>query len=176
MRAAVVYESMFGNTAAIAEAIGRGLRSVGVEVTVAPFDAFAPATVIDLDLLVVGAPTHARGLSHETTGETALQDEQDVYDGTTPEPGIRDWLEDLPEGAGRAAVAFDTRRHGPKILTGAAGKTIENKLELGGFQMAAEHESFLVTKDNALDDGEEARAEAWAADLGGVLETILQQR
>jgi flavodoxin len=175
MRAAVVYESMYGNTAAVAEAIARGLRGTGMEVTVAPFESFAPSQIVDLDLLAVGAPTHAHGLSHHATRETAREDEQNRFEGASPEPGIRDWLEDLPDGAGRASVAFDTRLHGPKLLTGAASKTIESKLEDAGFQIAAPAESFLVTKENTLVDGEEARAEAWAADMGGLLETVLEQ-
>ena len=170
----MISESTSGNTAAIAEAIGRGLRTAGLEVTVAAFGAFAPAGVIDLDLLVVGAPTRDHGLARESSRETSDQEEQDIFVGTTPEPGIRDWLEDLPDGAGRAAVAFDTRGHGLKLLTGSAGKTIESKLEFGGFQIAAEHESFLVSKDDTLDEGEEARAESWAAETGGLLESLLE--
>ena len=175
MRAAVIYESLYGNTAAIAEAIGRGLRATGMEVTVSPFDRYAPSQIVDLDLVVVGAPTHAHGLSHHATRETARSDEQNRFDGATPEPGLRDWLHDLPDGAARASVAFDTRLHGPKLLTGSAAKTIEGKLEDHGFQIAAPAESFLVTKDNTLDDGEEARAAAWAADMGGLLETVLEE-
>ena len=175
MRAAVVYESLYGNTASIAEAIGRGLRSTGMEVTVAGFDAFSPSQVVDLDLLIVGAPTHAHGLSHHATRETARDDEQNRFEGATPEPGLRDWLHDLPDGAARASVAFDTRLHGPKLLTGSAAKTIESKLEDHGFQVAAPAESFEVTKENTLAAGEEARAEAWAADMGSLLETVLDE-
>lgn len=175
MRAAVVYESTDPNTTTIAQAIGRGLGSAGIDVTVASFDAFAPASVIDLDLLAVGAPTHGRGLGRDGA-ETTDEQEQKVFDGSAPEPGIRDWLEDLPDGAGRAAVAFDTRRHGPTILTGAAGKAIASKLESAGFQMAAEHESFLLSKDDTLGSGEEARAVAWAAEIGALLESLLEER
>jgi flavodoxin len=175
MRAAVVYETMRGNTAAIAEAIGRGLRSTGMDATVTSFDGFAPSKVVDLDLLVVGAPTQSHGLGRDAGDDTTAEEEQRVFEGSAPEPDIREWLEDLPDGAGRAAVAFDTRRHGPKFLTGSAARTIESKLEFGGFQIAGEPESFLVTKDERLDDGEEARAEAWAADLGAVLTQVLQR-
>jgi flavodoxin len=66
MRALVVYESMFGNTQAIANAIVQGLsgrmRVEALEVGV------APATIDDdVALLVVGGPTHAFGLSRPQT-------------------------------------------------------------------------------------------------------------
>ena len=56
MRALVIYESMFGNTQQVAQAIGEGLALIlsadVVEV------GHAPATVpVDVSLLVVGGPT-----------------------------------------------------------------------------------------------------------------------
>jgi flavodoxin len=175
MRAAVVYESADANTATVAEAIGRGLRGTGMDVEIEPFDRYGPSRIVDLDLLVVGAPTREHGLTHHVTYEQAPEGEQDRFAGTSPEPGLRDWLEDLPDGAGRASVAFDTRMQGLKLLTGSAGRTIENKLEDAGFQIATPAESFLVTKEDALVDCEEARAEAWAADTGGLLESVLEE-
>ena len=66
MKALVVYESMFGNTRHIAEAIAEGLRpSITTELVRA-----RDAGDIDLDdvrLVVVGAPTHEHGLSREHT-------------------------------------------------------------------------------------------------------------
>ena len=58
MRIAVIYESIYGNTGAIAHAIADGLRAHG-DVTLEPADDQA---FMDVDLLVVGAPTHAHGL------------------------------------------------------------------------------------------------------------------
>jgi flavodoxin len=173
MRAAVVYEPTGGPTAAIAEAIGQGFRDAGMDVRVASFDGFAPSDIVDLDLLAVGA--HTSGFRLRDAGDTASEDEQRVFEGSMPEPDLADWLDDLPHGAGRAAVAFDTRRHGPKVLTGSAGHSIENKLEFGGFQIAGPAESFTVSDDDVLADGEQARAEAWASDLASVLETVLEQ-
>ena len=66
----VVYESMWGNTRAVADAIARGLGpdTAVVEVTRAPAD--IPA---DVDLLVVGGPTHAFSMSRGTTRHDAAQ-------------------------------------------------------------------------------------------------------
>ena len=47
MRAFVVYESMYGNTAKIAEAIGRGLVDAGMDATVVPFNRLAVEQVVD---------------------------------------------------------------------------------------------------------------------------------
>jgi flavodoxin len=174
MRAAVVFGPATGPIESIAEAVGRGFQRAGVDVTVASFDRFAPSDVVDLDLLAVGART--RGHRLDDAGDVDPEDEQRVFEGSMPEPDLADWLEDLPDGAGRAAVAFDTRRPGPKVLTGSAARSIENKLEFGGFQIAEPGESFEADDDDAAPvDGEEARAEAWAADLATVLASVLGQ-
>jgi hypothetical protein len=173
MQAFVVYESMYGNTAKIAEAIGRGLTDAGLTVLVEPFNHVPPEQVVDADLLVVGGPTHAHGMSHEATRDTARTDDKNTYEEPGPEPGLRQWLHDLPEGAARPAATFDTRLHGPALFTGSAAKHITSRLEDRGFQIAAEPESFFVTKSNQLMDGEEARAQVWAADTARLLEQVM---
>ena len=71
MKAVVIYESMYGNTHLIANAIAEGLRAHG-EVTVVPV-AEARATVVeDADLVVVGGPTHAHGMSRTATRKGAV--------------------------------------------------------------------------------------------------------
>jgi len=66
MRAVVVYESMYGNTHQVADAIGRGLATIG-DVVVVPVADAGPALVERADLLVVGGPTHIRGMSRAST-------------------------------------------------------------------------------------------------------------
>jgi hypothetical protein len=67
MNALVVYESMFGNTQKVAQAIGEGL-STEMDVDVQEVGV-APDKIGDqVTLLVVGAPTHAFSLSRETPG------------------------------------------------------------------------------------------------------------
>jgi len=173
MQAFVVYESMYGNTERIAEAIGRGLADAGMAVRVEPFNHIPPEQVVDADLLVVGGPTHAHGMSHEATRETARTDGKNTYEDPGTEPGLRQWLRDLPEGAARPAAAFDTRLHGPALFTGSAAKHITSRLEDRGFQIAAEPESFFVTKENQLKDGEAVRAQVWATDTARLLEQVL---
>jgi hypothetical protein len=72
MRALVVFESAFGNTEKIARAINEGLTSVvptrAVEVGGAALELEG-----DVDLLVVGGPTHAFGMSRPGTRQQAAK-------------------------------------------------------------------------------------------------------
>ena len=71
MRALIVYESMYGNTRRMAEAIAEGLEAAMptrvLPVASADYDALAGA-----DLLLVGGPTHAHGMSHPATRAEAV--------------------------------------------------------------------------------------------------------
>ncbi len=71
MRAIIVYESMYGNTRQIAEAIGRVLGSAA-DVAVPPVAAAMEQPTAGWDLFVVGDPTHAHGLSPKTTRKSAV--------------------------------------------------------------------------------------------------------
>ena len=62
MRAVIVYESMYGNTRAVAETVAAELGGSAVSVADASADDLAGA-----DLLVVGAPTHAWNMSRPST-------------------------------------------------------------------------------------------------------------
>ena len=62
MRALVIYESMYGNTRAVAEAIAEGIRPVH-DVVVVPAGRAGPQVVDGATLLVVGGPTHAHGMT-----------------------------------------------------------------------------------------------------------------
>jgi flavodoxin len=72
MRAAIVYESMYGNTRRVAEAIGRRLGRTA-EVIVVPVGCADPSTVNRCNLVVVGGPTHIHGKSRTGTRRAAIQ-------------------------------------------------------------------------------------------------------
>ena len=63
------------------------------------------------------------------------------------------------------AAAFDTRMHGPAALTGRAAKSVSRLLRQHGFNVVAEPESFLVTKQDRLEPQEQDRARDWGARL-----------
>jgi hypothetical protein len=165
MKALVVYESLYGNTAAIADAIATSLRAHGHEASAGPVTAIDPVDAAGIDLLVVGGPTHVHGMSRPSTRKAAVDDEKNVYSEPTLEPGLREWLDRVPAGDGGPAAAFDTRIDKPAFLTGSAAKGIGRRLERHGFRLVASPESFFVTTENHLVDGALERAEAWAAQL-----------
>jgi hypothetical protein len=79
-------------------------------------------------------------------------------------PGLRDWFGTLGRYPVKAA-AFDTRLRGPAALTGRAAKGVARSLRAHGFELIAEPESFLVTKQDRLDAGETTRAHEWGTKL-----------
>ena len=167
MKVVVVYESMFGNTHRIADAIGAGLGTLA-EVEVVSVDEATPELVVPADLLVVGGPTHAHGMvRHASQSSAAEQAEKDDLDLDPHAEGeiLRDWFSGLPKGPGTPAAAFDTRMDINEHLSGRASKGIAKRLKGHRFNLVAAPESFLVDKANELLAGELERAEAWGRDL-----------
>src|SRR5271157_6011343 len=168
MRAVIVYESMFGNTHAIADAVGKGLAPM-LEVVVVPLAETGGARLGDADLLVVGGPTHFHGMSRKLTRKwaesTAQKPSNDLeLDHDAQGLGVRDWLASLGQGRTKVA-AFDTRFNGPAVLRGRASRVISRKLRHHGFEVVAKPESFFVTLKQHLEPGEEARAQEWSKGL-----------
>jgi flavodoxin len=170
MRAVIVYESMYGNTHLVADAVARGLER-GNEVTVIPFSTATRKLLQGADLVVVGGPTHARGMSRASTRKAAV--EQAAKPGsplrldasaTADGPGLRDWIGSLGQVSASSA-AFDTRIAGPAMVMGRASKGIAKLLERHGLTLVAPAESFFVTKDGVLRNGEEDRAQEWGKRL-----------
>lgn len=164
-QALVVYESMYGNTRAVAEAIGEGLAA-GFQVDVVPVARATGQLLERADLLVVGGPTHAHGMSRATTRASAADQAHKPGSTLTLEqeaggPGLREWFDALPATLHAKAAAFDTRIDMPALLTGRASKGIAGQLRKHHMALVADPESFLVTKDNALAPGETARAQQW---------------
>jgi len=172
MRMVVIYESMFGNTRAIATAIAEGLGPSDDVQAVRVVDADA-AILEGADLVVVGGPTHARSMSRPGTRKGAPGyvhkpgSDISLEPGADTGPGVREWLDSLDHVHANAA-AFDTRVKGPALLTGRASKAIDHRLRNHGVKVVATPESFLVDRKNHLLPGETARARAWGAQLAVV--------
>ena len=168
MHAIVVYESMYGNTRHVAEAIARGIDVSGT-VRVVPVSMAEAVSLADFDLIVVGGPTHVHGMSRASTRHSAddaatASGGDLVMEPDSTSEGVREWLATLSGTTGRAA-AFDTRLDAAPLLTGRASKGIAKMLRAAGFELITQPESFLVGKDTHLLAGEEQRAEAWGAHL-----------
>jgi flavodoxin len=167
MRALVVYESMFGNTQTVAEAVAEGLSSRLrvdlVEVGTAP-----AAIGNDVDLLVVGGPTHAFGMSRPGTRQDAAR--QAGHNVVSAGIGLREWLAGVrEEPTGVAAATFDTRVKKPH-LPGSAARAAEKRLRKLGSRVVAPSTSFYVTgTDGPLVDGEPERARQWGEKLAAEL-------
>jgi hypothetical protein len=162
MDALVVVESMFGNTRRIAEAVALGL---GERVHARVLDVADPAAAraaVDADLVVVGGPTHAFGMTRPSTRGSAVEQGATGAVGT----GLREWLDTLaPAAAGRAAAAFDTRADRPR-LPGSAAAAATRRLRRLGFAVLTRPESFRVSgTPGPLVPGEEERARVWGANL-----------
>lgn len=170
MRALVVYESAWGNTRSVAEAVAEGLRHgphaaavEAVEVGVAP-----PLAEVDVDLLVVGGPTHAFGMSKPATREDAAR--RAAGDVVSKGIGIREWLE---AGAGPvpdrlAVTTFDTHTHKPN-LPGWAGRSAARRLRRLGCRLVAPAETFEVHGyEGPLLPGELERARIWGTRLAAI--------
>src|SRR5690349_14525039 len=119
MRAVVVYESLYGNTHEVAAAIAAGVTEAqpDAQVDLLRVGEAAPEQAAAADLLIVGGPTHMRGM---TTGLSrkmgvSAEEKKDPGErhGLEPDaegPGVRDWFHGLPKTSGRrSAAAFDTR-------------------------------------------------------------------
>lgn len=175
MEIAVVFESMYGATHEVADAIAEGVAEArpGATVSCLRVGEADPGRVAAADLVIVGGPTHMRGMTSGMSRSMAVKiEEKKEHDEGRPigyglEPGaagdgLRDWFHELPKsGKGRRAAAFDTRGEGPMV--GSAAKGIAHRLESHGYELAAGPEGFLVDADGLLKAGERERARAWAA-------------
>lgn len=161
MRALVVYETMFGNTRAIAEAIAEGL-SIGATVEITDV-ADAPLEIPpEVDVLVVGGPTHVFSMSRRQTRQEALAHGAPSRE---VEYGIRGWLATLPVGGHpQDFAAFDTRVD-TRLIPGAASRSATRVARHLGFR-TTKPESFLVGGyEGPLISGELDRAREWGRQL-----------
>jgi hypothetical protein len=170
MKALVVYESMFGNTRHIAEAVAAGLRlSIPTNLWLAR-DA-GVADLDDVELVVVGGPTHAWGISSRRTRDAAaidaLKHPDHLLENASVGAGVREWLNAMKRQGCCRAVAFDTRLGKPKLLTGSAARAIQRKLHSAGFTTFDRGHSFTVTATaGPLSPGEIERAQRWGLAMG----------
>jgi hypothetical protein len=163
VKAWVIYESIFGNTKRVAEAIGEGLAG-NFDV-----DLFEVGSANNnpegVDLVVVGGPTHMLSMSRPSTRrmgreQAAKQNVRPISAG----PGIREWLDDLRHARGMAAATFDTGAGKMGLFSGgSAAKGAAKRLARKGYRMIARPEQFLIASDNErqfLRDGEHLAAKA----------------
>jgi len=164
MRALVVYQSLWGNTASVAKAVAEGIGGDTCAVTTSE----ATGELVEgLDLLVAGAPLLGFSLPTE---QMLAGIPSTTKDSPTPadvsQPPMGAWLEALPGGTG-ACAAFETRIW---WSPGSAAKALAKGLEGHGYRSIAKPAKFVVTgRYGPLKAGELDRARAWGEQLAGQL-------
>jgi len=155
MKVLIVYDSIYGNTEKIAQAIGDTLK-VQADVQVLRTGEVKPEHLEGVSLLVAGTPTHGAMVSQATTA----------------------WLKTLARNSlrGVKVAAFDTRmpvdsirpaiaRFFVKRFGYAAPRLAGSLTKLGG-ALAVPAEGFNVKDtEGPLAEGELERAKAWGARL-----------
>lgn len=159
MKALVVYESFWGNTEAIANAVAEG---IGPDARAVHTDEATPDDVARADLLVTGAPLMGFALPRESTHEQLPNDKKAPKPADVSHPTMRAWLSSLPSGQGKYAT-FETRfRWSP----GSAAGGMSRELDRLGYSPAAKRQKFLVAgMYGPMRDGEIDRARRWGAEL-----------
>ena len=157
MKAMVVYDSVFGNTEQIAQAIGNALGSPE-NVEILRVGNVKPEQLTGLKLLIVGSPTR----------------------GFRPTPAIRNLLKSIPKNGlkGVKVAAFDTRFTMDEIessvfilpilvnIFGYAAKPISDRLQKKGGELIIPPEGFFVDgTEGPLKEGELERAADWAKQI-----------
>ena len=167
MTAMVVFESMFGGTQAVAEAVAAGIASCGLTVDVVEVGRVvgdgdrAPWRAPDVLLMAVGGPTHLHGMS--TNGSrTQARSHGPTVSGLT---GIDRWLASGPDlVAGTPVAAFDTAWGTPD--SGSAARAIAERLQALSGHLVVPPMSFQVAgTTTGPSDAELERAFGWGAAL-----------
>ena len=169
MNAVVVYESHWGNTAAIAQAIADGIGpgTRALNTTEATREALA-----DVDLIVAGSPVIAFALPRDGSLHQIERDEKAPVPPDVSHPLLRTWLDNLRVRRGFGA-AFETRIWWS--LRGATG-TIESKLRSSGYERLLPGERFIVQGGyGPLREGELERARRWGAELAEALAKVMDE-
>jgi hypothetical protein len=162
MRALIVYESMFGSTRRIGQAIGSGLRPayqvglVGIEDAPGDLGVVEP----DVSLLIVGAPSHLFGLSTPKSRITAGKRAE--HPTATADLGLREWLDALPQVARpRDVLAYETRLR-VRGMPGSAARSAARRMRKLGYRLLWPPQSFYVANlTGTLVEGELERARMW---------------
>lgn len=145
MNTLIIYDSTFGNTEKIAQAIAEVMAGRG------PVQSMRVAKVQssdlnDVDLLVLGCPTHKR----------------------RPTDAVQAFLECVSRKSlrGISAAVFDTRYRKPQLLTGSAARRLAKSLRQAGASLLTPPQSFfVVSREGPLEPGELERAAAWGREV-----------
>ncbi len=144
MKALVVYDSGYGNTEKIAQAIG---NTIGSDVKTLRISDVKPDDFNAFDLLVIGSPTQ----------------------GGRATSAMQAFLKNIPDSAikEKKVAVFDTRMTSKMVgIFGYAAGKIADSLKKRGASLVLSPEGFFVTTGKGpLKEGELERAVSWAKQL-----------
>jgi flavodoxin len=143
MNTVVVYDSQYGNTERIAQALADTVRAFG-QAQAVRVDPAHPVSLQGVDLLMVGCPTQ----------------------GFRPTPAMQSLLETVSPAllSSLAVACFDTRFRG-RLWKSSAAPRMARQLRTLGVEPIVPPESFFVKamkKEGPLLAGEVERAASWA--------------
>ncbi len=153
MNILIVYETLYGNTEKIAQAVQEGIGSTHTVRCIKAADA-KPDDLEQIDFLIIGSPTHGGWYSQDTK----------TFFVSIPENS----LQNLP------AAAFDTgtTKEGEGFFTraiinlfGYAASRMAKELIQKGVRLIAAETFFVHGKEGPLKAGEIERARTWASSL-----------
>jgi flavodoxin len=137
MRTLVIYDSKYGNTEKVAQAIG-----AAIDAQVSIVGDVNSSELKDFDLVIIGSPTH----------------------GGFPTEGIHNLAKDSNAVDGIRAAAFDTRTK--TTIFGYAAPKIARNLKKNGANLLTTPEGFFVLgMEGPLMEDELERAAEWAKGL-----------
>jgi hypothetical protein len=176
-RASVVYESVFGATREVAEAIGRGLRVDGRHADTVRGGPSGDDLVGGVDLLVIGAPTHARTLPSPASRHEALEwphrpGRRRELERHAAAPGVREWLA-ATSLRGIPVAVFVTRSDTMRLLTGSAASRLAAAATKAGGCVMVPPQEFSVDRDGGLVEGELDRAQEWGRSLAELMPSLV---
>lgn len=156
-KAIVIYDTLFGNTEKVAEALSRGIQKHGVEVKCISIKDADIDKLGQYNLIAVGAPTQYLTASKPMKVFLSLLEGRSF--------------------AGKYGFAFDTRYD--SFMAGSAAKYIEKRLKTTGIQIIKPHTSGIVRRtktsyeaakrDTLLKEGAIPAFEAVGSEIGTVL-------
>lgn len=159
MNVMIVAESYFGNTRLLADSMASTLTEHGHTANIIEVNDAPTAVPADVDVLIVGGPTHNRGMSTPKSRATASggKDAERI--------GVREWLQQLNLAGEPAIAAYDTVTS-TSWINGSAAKQMAKTLAglAKGKHMAIK--SFVVrSKEGPLDPAQIVEAQSWVMSL-----------
>jgi len=152
-KALVVYDSLFGNTKKIAEAIEEGLSKIYDSKLMSVKDVRL-TDIEDLQILIIGSPTHGGRYSEPVK----------AFFETLPDKS----LEGIKASSFDTSIPVDDKGWFIRMLIrtfGYAAPRISKELSKKGASIMGSETFWVLDREGPLKDGETERARSWAVGL-----------